>query len=120
MLALAGTYADGTVTWMTGPKTLRRSIVPAICRAAEESGRPQPRIIAGLPVCVTNDPAAARETVRPRIQGASALASYRRALDERAATYVRAAERALSLASFTPQAGRLRPGPRRAPSAPAA
>ena len=81
MLDLAGTYADGTVTWMTGPRLLREEVVPAISSAAEAAGRPAPRVIAGLPVCVTTEVSAAREAVRPRIQGASAMPSYRRALD---------------------------------------
>ncbi len=81
MLELAGTYADGTVTWMTGPRQLRDAIVPALRAAAEAAGRPTPRVIAGLPVCVTTDVTAAREAVRPRIQGASAMPSYRRALE---------------------------------------
>ena len=29
MLRLAGRFSDGTVTWMTGPKTLARQVVPA-------------------------------------------------------------------------------------------
>src|SRR5580658_2633572 len=53
MLRLAGRLSDGTVTWMTGPKTLERQVVPRITAAAAEAGRPGPRVIAGLPVCVT-------------------------------------------------------------------
>lgn len=80
MLELAGTYADGTVTWMTGPASLREAIVPGIRSAAERAGRPVPRVIAGLPVCVTDDVAAARDAVRPRIEGAAKLPSYARML----------------------------------------
>ncbi len=82
MLELAGTLSDGTVTWMTGPVTLRTTVIPRITEAAERAGRPQPRIIAGMPVCVTDDVAAAREAVRPRIQTASNLPSYRRQLGQ--------------------------------------
>ncbi len=80
MLELAGRYADGTVTWMTGPKTLAEQIIPTITAAAARAGRPSPRVIAGLPVCVTDDAEAAREAVRPRIEGAAGLPSYRRML----------------------------------------
>jgi 5,10-methylenetetrahydromethanopterin reductase len=80
MLELAGMYSDGTVTWMTGPKTLRAKIVPRIQSAAASAGRPAPRVIAGLPVCVTDDIAAAREAVRPRLEGAAGMASYQRML----------------------------------------
>ncbi len=61
MLELAGTVADGTITWMTGPATLESHTVPAITKAAEQAGRPPPRVCVGLPVCVTDDPDDARE-----------------------------------------------------------
>ena len=60
MLRVAGELSDGTVTWMVGPKTLGTHIVPRISAAAESAGRPIPRICAGVPVAVTDDPAAAR------------------------------------------------------------
>ena len=55
MLALAGSVGDGTITWMTGPKTLREHTVPRIREAAAAAGRPAPRIVVGLPIAVTND-----------------------------------------------------------------
>ena len=61
MLELAGTVADGTVTWMTGPTTLASHTVPTITAAAERAGRPAPRIFASLPICITEDPDGARE-----------------------------------------------------------
>src|SRR5579871_4895480 len=57
MLDVAGTLTDGTVTWMTGPVTLRETVVPALHAAAARAGRGSPRVVAGLPVCVTRDPA---------------------------------------------------------------
>lgn len=81
MLELAGELSDGTVTWMTGPRTLRTRIIPAICDAAARAQRRSPRVIAGLPVCVTSDVAAARAAVRPRIQTAAQMPSYRRQLE---------------------------------------
>lgn len=80
MLALAGARTDGTVTWMTGQRTLREQVVPTITSAAHAADRAAPRVIAGLPVCVTNDVAAAYDAVRPRIEGASAYPSYARQL----------------------------------------
>ena len=38
MLRLTGRLADGTITWMTGNKTLAELTVPEICDAAEEAG----------------------------------------------------------------------------------
>jgi F420-dependent oxidoreductase-like protein len=81
MLALAGAEADGTVTWMTGPKTLRAHTVPRIREAAAQAGRPQPRVVAGLPIGVTNDVVAARESAARTFQIYGALPSYRAMLD---------------------------------------
>jgi 5,10-methylenetetrahydromethanopterin reductase len=80
MLELAGSRTDGTVTWMTGPRTLAAQVVPGIRAAASAAGRPEPRVIAGLPVCVTTDPAGARDRVRPRIEAAGQMPSYKRQL----------------------------------------
>ena len=66
MLELAGTVADGTVTWMTGPATLASHTVPTITAAAERAGRPAPRVVASLPICVTDDADAARGARRRR------------------------------------------------------
>ena len=85
MLRLAGTVADGTVTWMTGPSTLKDHVVASITRAAHEAGRPSPRIVAGLPVCVTSDPAAAREQVAKIYAMYGQLPSYRAMLDREGA-----------------------------------
>ena len=78
MLGLAGRYSDGTVTWMTGTKTIGRQIVPRITRAAEQAGRAAPRVVAGLPVCVTDDVRAAREQVGAAMAGAAQMGSYKR------------------------------------------
>lgn len=81
MVRVAGELADGVVTWMTGPRSLGEHIVPAITKAAAGAGRPAPRVVAGLPVCVTN----AAENVRARIAEQFALAAqvpeYRATLD---------------------------------------
>ena len=38
MLEIAGRLADGTVTWMTGPNTLRDHVVPRLQQAAMAAG----------------------------------------------------------------------------------
>jgi F420-dependent oxidoreductase-like protein len=81
MLALAGAEADGTITWMTGPKTLRDHTIPRITAAAATAKRPRPRIVAGLPVCVTEDAAAARAAASALFQVYGGLPSYRAMLD---------------------------------------
>jgi F420-dependent oxidoreductase-like protein len=81
MLALAGAESDGTITWMTGPKTLRDYIVPRINEAAAKAGRPAPRVVAGLRVAVTEDVKAARDWARHALQFYGNLPSYRAMLD---------------------------------------
>jgi 5,10-methylenetetrahydromethanopterin reductase len=81
MLELAGTMADGTLTWMTGAVTLAELTVPTITRAAAAANRPAPRIGASLPVCVTSDPDAARARAAKVFQIYGVLPSYRAMLD---------------------------------------
>jgi 5,10-methylenetetrahydromethanopterin reductase len=81
MLRLAGSVADGTVTWCTGPKTLADHIVPTIAEAAEAAGRPPTRVVAALPVCVTDDADQARALVAGALQIYGQLPSYRAMLD---------------------------------------
>jgi F420-dependent oxidoreductase-like protein len=85
MLKLAGSVADGTVTWMTGPATLAAHTVPTLTAAAEAAGRPAPQVVASLPVCVTNDPDAARERAAREFQMYGILPSYRAMLDREGA-----------------------------------
>ena len=61
MLKLAGQYTDGTSLWMTGAKTIAAHIVPLISAAAAEAGRPAPRIVCGMPICLTSDVPAYRQ-----------------------------------------------------------
>jgi len=81
MLRVAGELADGTVTWMTGPRALEGHVVPRILRAAEAAGRPRPRIVVGLPVALTVDKGKARERAAQIFQMYGQLPSYRRMLD---------------------------------------
>ena len=85
MLKLAGRLADGTITWMTGPKTLESHVIPEIRAAAQAAGRPEPRIAAGLPICITRDAAAARETIAKSLAIYGTLPSYRAMLDREGA-----------------------------------
>jgi 5,10-methylenetetrahydromethanopterin reductase len=81
MLRLAGERTDGTITWCTGPKTLAGHIVPTISQAAEAAGRPAPRVVAALPVAVTDDPDGTRDAVARSLQIYGQLPSYRAMLD---------------------------------------
>jgi F420-dependent oxidoreductase-like protein len=85
MLHLAGAVADGTVTWMTGVKTIESHIVPSITAAADQAGKPAPRVGVGLPVCVTADPDAARQLASKQYAIYGQLPSYRAMLDKEGA-----------------------------------
>ncbi|WP_433631584.1 LLM class F420-dependent oxidoreductase [Nocardia sp. CA-120079] len=52
MLRIAGEQADGTILWMADERAVADHVVPKITKAAADAGRPAPRIIAGLPVCL--------------------------------------------------------------------
>ncbi|MER6947031.1 TIGR03564 family F420-dependent LLM class oxidoreductase [Nonomuraea sp. NPDC000554] len=81
MLRLAGEHADGVVTWMTGPRTLAEHIVPSATKAAESAGRPAPRVVAGLVVCVTGDETGVRGRVAEAFALAGQVPEYRAMLD---------------------------------------
>ena len=85
MLRLAGRHADGTVLWMTGPATVRDYIVPTITEAAQAAGRPAPRVVCVLPVCVTDDPDGARARANRIFALYAQLPSYRAMLDREGA-----------------------------------
>jgi F420-dependent oxidoreductase-like protein len=85
MLRLAGTLADGTITWMTGVKTIESHVVPRIARAAKEAGKNAPRVCVALPVAVSEDAAAARDRAGQLFQVYGQLPNYRRMLDKEGA-----------------------------------
>jgi 5,10-methylenetetrahydromethanopterin reductase len=81
MLDLAGTLADGTVTWCTGPITLEEQIVPVITNAAQRAGRPAPRIVVPLPTIVTDDEGDGRAKADEQLSGYGQIPTYRAVLD---------------------------------------
>lgn len=85
MLRLAGRLVDGTAVWMGGARYLGEQAVPAISAAAREAGRPAPRIVAGLPMLVTDRPAEVRERVARAFERYGQLPSYRAILDREGA-----------------------------------
>ena len=83
MLGVAGSRTAGTVTWMTGPKTLRDHIIPTLRAAAEDADRSASdvRTVAMLPVSVTDDVDAARATAAEQFAVYDTLPSYKAMLD---------------------------------------
>jgi F420-dependent oxidoreductase-like protein len=53
-LRITGEFADGTVTFLAGPKALEEHIIPVLAKAAADAGRPAPRVIVVLPAVVTD------------------------------------------------------------------
>lgn len=81
MLKVAGALANGTNTWMVGPKTMAQHIVPRLIESAEAAGRPAPRVVAGFPIALTSKPDAARQAVGKTLTIYGQLPSYRAMLD---------------------------------------
>ena len=81
MLRVAGELADGTNTWMVGPKTMETHIVARLTKAAEAAGRPAPRVVGGVPIVLTRKPDEARQRIAESLVMYGQLPSYRAMLD---------------------------------------
>lgn len=79
MLKLAGEFADGTNTWMVGPKTMEEHIVKRLREASV--GRDDPKVVGGFPVILTNKPDDARARIAEGLTIYGQLPSYRAMLD---------------------------------------
>jgi F420-dependent oxidoreductase-like protein len=88
MLTIAGERADGTVLWMADERAVADHVVPRITKAAENVGRPAPRIVAGVPVCLCrpSEVDAARERANRILGEAEISPNYQRLLDRGDAT----------------------------------
>ncbi len=82
MLAIAGARADGTVLWMADERAVAEHVVPRITKAADSAGRPAPRIVAGVPVCLCapSEVDAARERANRILGEAEVSPNYQRLL----------------------------------------
>jgi len=85
MLKVTAALADGTLTWCTGPQTLANHTIPTLKAAADKAGRDSTRVIAALPVCVTNDREAALKRAAQVFVVYGQLPSYRAMLDKEGA-----------------------------------
>jgi F420-dependent oxidoreductase-like protein len=81
MLALAGARTDGLILWLSGPRTIESMLKPAVDAAAAAAGRPVPRIVASVPVCVTNRGDDVRNLIATFLAGYNDLPSYRGVMD---------------------------------------
>lgn len=78
MANVAAEMADGIVTWSAGLRTLEQVVIPVADRRT--ANKPF-RVIVSLPVCVTDDVAAARALIGSRLGANDALPSYRKVME---------------------------------------
>ncbi len=80
MLKLAGERSEGTITWMTGPNTIRDHIRPNL----DEGGGG--RVVAGVGIMVTDDPEKGKAWANKALAIYPTLPSYRAVMDREGAT----------------------------------
>lgn len=90
MLELAGSRTDGTILWLADEKAIESHIAPRIVAAADAAGRPAPRIVAGVPVCLCRpgEVDAAKARADRVLSEATISPNYQRLLDHGDATGV--------------------------------
>lgn len=81
MLRIAGHFADGVVLWMASASVIESRIAPALRHATTEWGRPPPRIVAGLPVAVHDDPVEARAATAAMSTMYAGMTNYQRVIE---------------------------------------
>ena len=83
LLKIAGRRTAGTCTWMTGPRTLAGHVGPSLRQAAADAGRAESsvRVVAALPVSVTDYVDGARKQAAEQFAMYGVLPSYRAMLD---------------------------------------
>jgi F420-dependent oxidoreductase-like protein len=83
MLRIAGERADGTILWMADERAIAEHVAPRINAAAAASGRPAPRVVAGVPVslCLPGEVALAREQASTVLGHAHSSPNYIRLLE---------------------------------------
>ncbi len=81
LLRVAGQHASGTILWMANAVAIEQHVAPRVRKAAADAGRPDPRIVAGLPVAVHDDVAEARAAADAQFGAYGAMPNYRRILE---------------------------------------
>ncbi len=90
MLRIAGEMASGTILWMADERAISDHVVPRITKAAAGAGRPEPRVVAGIPVvlCRNDEVDGARERANVVLGHAEYSPNYQRLLEHGDATDV--------------------------------
>jgi F420-dependent oxidoreductase-like protein len=83
MLRLAGERTDGTILWLADERAIGTHVVPRLTAAAESAGRPSPRVVAGVPVCLCAEGEVDEATERTNriLSEAEVSPNYQRLLD---------------------------------------
>jgi F420-dependent oxidoreductase-like protein len=79
-LRVTGELADGTLPYLAGPRTIAEFIGPTITKAVADAGRPNPRIIAAVPVLVTDDADAGRNFAVEQLKFYETIPSYQKVI----------------------------------------
>jgi F420-dependent oxidoreductase-like protein len=82
LLRVAGAHSAGTILWMGNARATEQHVAPRIRKAAADAGRPEPRIVVGLPVAVHDDVAEARAVAAEQYVVYGQLPNYRRILEK--------------------------------------
>jgi F420-dependent oxidoreductase-like protein len=80
LLRTAGSHAAGTILWMANATAIEQHVAPRMRKSAADTGRPAPRIVAGLPVAVHDNVAEARSTAAGQFAAYGHLPNYQRIL----------------------------------------
>jgi F420-dependent oxidoreductase-like protein len=90
MLRVAGEHASGTILWMADERAIGEHVLPRITKAAASARRPEPRIVAGVPVvlCGNDEVADARAWANQALGHAEFSPNYQRLLEHGDATDV--------------------------------
>jgi alkanesulfonate monooxygenase SsuD/methylene tetrahydromethanopterin reductase-like flavin-dependent oxidoreductase (luciferase family) len=83
LLRIAGERTSGTILWMADERAIATHVVPAITSAAEAAGRPAPRVVAGIPLCLCRDDEIEAAVTRTNriLSEAEVSPNYQRLLD---------------------------------------
>ena len=81
MIKVTAEMADGTNTWMVGPKTMEEHIIPSF----QAAGKSDPDIVAGMPIVLTTNIDDAKARIAENLTVYGQLPSYRAMLDREGA-----------------------------------
>jgi F420-dependent oxidoreductase-like protein len=83
MLRLAGEIADGVMLWLCNPDYIREVVIPEVTEGRRRAGKALGGfdVVAAVPVALTDDPDAARATMRQDLVTYASLPFYRSMLE---------------------------------------